>query len=161
MGPSVAANATSNYVTLGVGDEIFAVDVAIVREILAYRTVAHLPNAPPVRVGVIDVRGCTVPVIALRLKLGLPAVSITDDSRILVLEIDVEGRQLVVGLLVDRVFEVAEFEIDGLEAAPDVGVRWKSEYIRGIGRLRGEFVIIFDMEHLLSSEDVASLQAVP
>ena len=161
MGPSVAANATSNYVTLGVGDEIFAVDVAIVREILAYRTVAHLPNAPPFLVGVIDVRGCTVPVIALRLKLGLPAVSITDDTRILVLEIDVEGRQLVVGLLVDRVFEVAEFEIDGLEAAPDIGVRWKSEYIRGIGRLRGNLVIIFDMEHLLSSEDVASMQAVP
>jgi purine-binding chemotaxis protein CheW len=161
MGPSGTANAASNYVTLGVGDEIFAVDVAIVREILAYRTVAHLPNAPPFLVGVIDVRGCTVPVIALRLKLGLPAASITDDTRILVLEIDVKGRQLVVGLLADQVFEVAEFEIDGLEAAPDVGVRWKSEYIRGIGRLRGEFVIIFDMEHLLSSEDVASLQAVP
>jgi purine-binding chemotaxis protein CheW len=161
MGPSATVNATSNYVTLGVGDEIFAVDVAFVREILAYRTVAHLPNAPPFLVGVIDVRGCTVPVIALRLKLGLPAVSITDDARILVLEIDVKGRQLVVGLLADQVFEVVEFEIDGLEAAPDVGVRWKSEYIRGIGRLRGEFVIIFDMEHLLSSEDVASLQAVP
>lgn len=161
MGPSATTNPTSNYVTLGVGDEIFAVDVAIVREILAYRTVAHLPNAPPFLVGVIDVRGCTVPVISLRLKLGLPAVSITDDTRILVLEIDVKGRQLVVGLLADQVFEVAEFEIDGLEAAPDVGVRWKSEYIRGIGRLRGEFVIIFDMEHLLSSEDVASLQAVP
>ena len=160
MGPSATTNPTSNYVTLGVGDEIFAVDVAIVREILAYRTVAHLPNAPPFLVGVIDVRGCTVPVISLRLKLGLPAVSITDDTRILVLEIDVKGRQLVVGLLADQVFEVAEFEIDQLEAAPDVGVRWKSEYIRGIGRLRGEFVIIFDMEHLLSSEDVASLQAV-
>src|SRR6516165_6640991 len=113
MDPPVTANATS-YVTLGVGDEIFAVDVAIVREILAYRAVVHLPNAPPFLVGVIDVRGCTVPVIALRLKLGLPAVSITDDTRILVLEIDVEGRQLVVGLLADRVFEVAEFEIDGL-----------------------------------------------
>jgi purine-binding chemotaxis protein CheW len=161
MGPSGIANATSSYVTLGVGDEIFAVDVAIVREILAYRTVVHLPNAPPFLVGVVDVRGCTVPVIALRLKLGLPAVSITDDARILVLELDVDGRQLVVGLLADRVFEVAEFESHALEAAPDVGVRWKSEYIRGIGRLRGNFVIIFDMEHLLSSEDVASMQSLP
>lgn len=161
MAPSGIANATSSYVTLGVGDETFAVDVAIVREILAYRTVVHLPNAPPFLVGVLDVRGCTVPVIALRLKLGLPAASITDDTRILVLEIDVKGRQLVVGLLADRVFEVAEFEIDTLEAAPDVGVRWKSEYIRGIGRLRGNFVIIFDMEHLLSSEDVASIQSLP
>ena len=161
MAQSGIANATSSYVTLGVGDEVFAVDVAIVREILAYRPVVHLPNAPPFLVGVLDVRGCTVPVIALRLKLGLPAASITDDTRILVLEIDVEGRQLVVGLLADRVFEVAEFELDALEAAPDVGVRWKSEYIRGIGRLRGDFVIIFDMEHLLSSADVASLQSLP
>src|SRR5262249_41384576 len=151
----------SSYVTLGVGDEIFAVDVAVVREILAYCPVVPLPNAPPFLVGVVDVRGCTVPVIALRLKLGLPAVPITDDARILVLEIAVAGRQLIVGLLADRVFEVAEFTTDALEAAPDVGVRWKSEYIRGIGRLRGDFVIIFDMQHLLASEDVARLQSLP
>ena len=119
MGPSVTASATSNYVTVGVGDEIFGVDVANVREILAYRTVVHLPNAPPFLVGVIDVRGCTVPVSALHLKLGLPAASIIDDTRILVLEIDVEDRPLVVSLLADRVFEVAEFEIDGLVAAAD------------------------------------------
>ena len=80
MGPSVTDSATSNYVTVGLGDEIFGVDVANVREILAYRTVVHLPNAPPFLVGVIDVRGCTVPVIALRLKLGLPAWNVTPKS---------------------------------------------------------------------------------
>jgi purine-binding chemotaxis protein CheW len=110
MGPSVTASATSNYVAVGVGDEIFAVDVANVREILAYRTVFHLPNAPPFQVGVIDVRGSTVPVIAPRLKLGLPSASITDDTRILALEIDVEGRQLVVGLLADRAPGIAEID---------------------------------------------------
>ncbi|MGE5506797.1 MAG: chemotaxis protein CheW [Actinomycetota bacterium] len=158
---TAAAASASSYVTMGVGDEVFAVDVKYVSEILDHRPAAHLPHAPPYLVGVIDVRGQTVPVVDLRLKLGLAQGSVSENTRILVLEIDLEDRRLTIGLLVDRVFEVAEFDAGGLDGAPDVGVRWKSEYIRGIGRLRGSFVIIFDMERLFSSEEMASLQAVP
>ena len=159
MSPPTSPLSVSSYVTLGVGDETFAVDVGLVQEILDYRAVAHLPNAPPFLVGVIDVRGCMVPVVDLRIKLGFPAAPVTEQSRILVLELTVEGRHLVIGLLADRVFEVAEFETSGLESAPDVGLSWKSDYIRAIGRLRGTFVIIFDMEHLFGSDEVARLQA--
>jgi len=152
---------SSSYVTLGVGDEVFAVDVRYVREILDYRQPARLPHAPVFLVGVIDVRGATVPVIDLSLKLGLPATRVSEHSRILVLEIDLAATQLTIGLLVDRVFEVAEFPTQGLGAAPDVGIHWNSDYIRAIGRLRGEFVIIFDMERLFSSDEVAKLQRMP
>ena len=161
MSPPISPTTTSSYVTLGVGDETFAVDVGLVHEILDYRAVAHLPNAPAFLVGVIDVRGRTVPVVDLRSKLGFPPAPVTDQSRILVLELGVDGRRLVIGLLADRVFEVAEFETSGLESAPDVGLHWKSDYIRAIGRLRGTFVIIFDMEHLFGSDDVARLQVAP
>ncbi|MEO5362397.1 MAG: chemotaxis protein CheW [Magnetococcus sp. DMHC-8] len=150
--------APSSYVTLGVGEDRFAVEVQIVREILDdSRPVAFLPNAPSFLRGIIDVRGCTVPVLDLRVKLGLPAASSTDDTRILVLDLPVSERHLVIGMQVDRVFEVAEFATHTLDSAPDIGVRWKSDYIKAIGRLHDNFVVIFDMQHLFSIHEIASL----
>ena len=147
-------------VTLGVGNDRFAVEVQSVREILDNsRPVAHLPNGPSFLCGVIDVRGCTVPVIDLRVKLGLQATPVTDDTRILVLDLTIESRALVIGLRVDRVFEVAEFAVESLNAVPDIGVRWDSAYIKGIGRLHGGFVAIFDMQHLFNTHDMAGIQA--
>ncbi|MEO5349908.1 MAG: chemotaxis protein CheW [Magnetococcus sp. YQC-3] len=150
--------ASSSYVTLGVGDGRFAVEVKIVREILDNsRPVAHLPNAPSFLRGVIDVRGCTVPVLDLRVKLGLPATTTTEDTRILVLDLPVGDRNLVIGMQVERVFEVAEFGLNALDAAPDIGVQWQSDYIKGIGRLHDHFVVVFDMQKLFTSHDVASI----
>ena len=155
----VSPEVSSSFVTLGVGADRFAVAVHIVREILDNsRPIAYLPNAPSFLCGVIDVRGCTVPVIDLRVKLGVPATPVTDDTRILVLDLVIENRKLVIGMLVDRVFEVAEFGRDDLDTAPDIGVRWQSDYIKAIGRLRDDFVVIFDMQHLFSTHDIASLQ---
>ncbi len=159
MNPMPAA-ANSSFVTLRAGGENFAIEVCFVREILEYSPITPLPQAPPFLLGVINVRGCTVPVVDLCIKLGLPTVPVSVDTRILVLEITVAGRQLVVGLLVDKVFEVAEFEAGSLEAVPDVGGPWNSEYIRAISYLGGNFVVIFDMERLFGSNDAASLQAV-
>lgn len=146
-----------SYVTLGVRDEVFAVDVHCVREILEYRSPVPLHHAPACFVGVVDVRGTTVPVIDLGLKLGLLSEPITLNTRILVLEVPFEDRLLTVGLLVSRVFEVAELEIANLESAPDVGLRWNSEYIEAIGRVHGGFVIVFNMSKLLSATEVAVL----
>ncbi|MBF0175057.1 MAG: chemotaxis protein CheW [Magnetococcales bacterium] len=149
----------SSYVTLGVGEDRFAVGVQTVREILDNsRPMAHLPNAPAFLQGVIDVRGCMVPVVDLCLKLGLPASTPTDDTRILVLDFTLVGRVLVVGLLVDRVFEVAEMQTDDLNVVPDIGIHWKSEFIQAIGRLDGRFIVILDLEHLFNSTEIASLK---
>ncbi|MBF0138864.1 MAG: chemotaxis protein CheW [Magnetococcales bacterium] len=148
-----------SYVTLGVGKDRFAVGVQTVREILDNsRPMAHLPNAPAFLQGVIDVRDCMVPVVDLRLKLGLPASTPTDDTRILVLDFAFVGRTLVIGLLVDRVFEVAEMQTDNLNVVPDIGMRWKSDLIQAIGRLDGRFIVILDLERLFSDTEIALLQ---
>ncbi|MBF0434482.1 MAG: chemotaxis protein CheW [Magnetococcales bacterium] len=148
----------TSYVTLGVGTDRFAVEVGMVREILDNRPIIPLPNAPSFLCGVIDVRGCTVPVIDLREKLGLSPITLTEDTRILVLDVTIQDRTLVIGMRVDRVLEVAEFATESLIATPEIGVRWKSEYIKAIGRLRGEFVIIFNMQHMFGTYDLACLQ---
>ncbi len=161
MKPTTAGSHTRSYVTLGVDADVFAVEVSYVREILDCPEISSLPHAPAFLAGMIDVRGRAVPVVDLRRKLGFPPTDVTGNSRILVLEIPASPRQLVLGLLCDRVFDVAEFDADGLESAPEVGVGWKSEYIRSIGRWRGRFVIIFDMERLFSSNEVARLDGGP
>ncbi|MEY4592079.1 MAG: hypothetical protein RIR18_974 [Pseudomonadota bacterium] len=150
----------SSYVTLGVDNEVYAVDVRCVREILEHRPPVPLHHAPPCFVGVVDVRGTTVPVIDLSRKLGLPAAPVTVNTRILVLEVPLTDRTITVGLLVSRVFEVAELELGGLESTPDVGIAWNSEYIAAIGRLHGGFVTIFNMQKLFDSTELAVLPDV-
>jgi purine-binding chemotaxis protein CheW len=141
------------FVTLGIDREVFAVPVDTVVEILDMRPMFRLPDAPPYLAGLIDVRGRSVPVIDLRVKLGLPAIASTETTRILVLEIAIEGRPLALGLIADRVFEVMALDVRQVEAPPDIGVRWRSDYISGIGRRESGFVIIFDLPRLFSSTD--------
>ena len=90
------------YVTLGIDRETFAVPVESVREILDMRDISRLPHAPAYLLGIIDVRGRSVPVIDLRLKLALPSTPPTPETRILVLEVPIDVRATVLGLVADR-----------------------------------------------------------
>lgn len=146
-------------VTLALGQEVFAVPIEVVREILDYQPPFSIPDGPAYLLGLTDVRGRAVPTLDLRLKLGLPAVASTSSTRILVLDVPVEGRTLSLGLVADRVIEVIALAADALEPAPDIGVRWRCDYIRGVARRDHGFVILFDLARLLTSEDAAlSLQ---
>ena len=145
----------SQYLTLGIDREVFGIPVESVREILDMREISRLPNAPGYLVGIIDVRGRSVPVVDLRTKLGLPAAAVTPSTRIVVLEIALGMRLAAIGLIADRVFEVTGLADEALEAAPEIGVRWRSDYITAIGRRDGHFVIIFDLGRLFASDEVA------
>ena len=100
------------YVTFGLGDELFAAPVGLVREILTYQTPSRIPNGPAYLMGLTDVRGRGVPTADLRIRLGMPPVAPTLNTRILVLDIPLEDRVLSLGLVADRVFEVAVFAAD-------------------------------------------------
>jgi len=149
----------TQYVTIGLDREIFAVEVEQVREILDLRPVSRVPNAPAFLAGMIDVRGQGVPVIDLRTKLGLLPVEPTEHTRIVVLEVPVGDRQITMGMISDRVIEVTSLAEHELEPPPDVGVRWRSDYIRAIGRSGGAFVIVFDLSRLFTSEDAALISS--
>ena len=151
------ANGDAQFVTLGIEQEVFAVPVEAVLEILDMRPMFRVPDAPSYMAGLIDVRGRSAPVIDLRIKLGLKAAQATENTRILVLEVPMSGRTLVLGLLADRVFEVAALDAGQIEPPPDIGVRWRSDYISGVGRRNDGFVIIFDLARLFSAEEAAFL----
>lgn len=152
---------TTQYVTLGIDRDVFAVPVAMVQEILDRRDVARLPHAPAYLLGIIDVRGHSVPVVDLRVKLGLPPAPATSSTRILVLEVTVAGRALVLGLLADRVFEVTALDGERLEPPPEIGVRWRSDYITGVGRRRDGFVVVFDVSRLFADDELPLLGGAP
>lgn len=142
------------FVTLALGEEIFAVPVDYVRGILDYAPPAALPEAPAYVLGLTDVRGRATPTLDLRRKLGMTPLTPTPQTRILVLEAPLADRVLAVGLAADRVIEVASYEAEEIEPAPDIGVRWRSEYIRGVVRRDGRFVVLFDLARLLTSDEV-------
>jgi purine-binding chemotaxis protein CheW len=158
----MAASTEKQFVTLGLGAEVFAVSVAYVREILDYQPPFAIPEGPDYLLGLTDVRGRGTPTIDLRLKLGLPRAEPTGTTRILVLDVPLADRELSLGLVADRVIEVVSFGADQIETAPDIGVPWRSEYIQGVVRRdapsgHGGFVVIFDLERLLTSQDAAAL----
>jgi len=149
----------AQYVTLGVAEERFAVPVERVQEILQVQRIARMPNAPPYFLGIIDVRGRSIPVVDLRLKLGLAAGQDTENTRIIVLRIDVEGRDVTIGLKTDRVFEVTLLDGD-LEPPPEIGTLWRSDCIAGLGRRNGVFVTVLDLNRFFAAAETALVGAV-
>ncbi|GAA0580240.1 chemotaxis protein CheW [Rhizomicrobium electricum] len=149
----------SQFVTLCLGAEVFAVPVSMVREILDYRDSFRIPEGPDYLLGLIDVRGRGTPVIDLRSKLGMAKVPPDSATRIMVLDVPLADRTLALGLVADRVLEVATFADDQIEGAPDVGVAWRSDYIAGVVRRESGFVVLFNLSNLLTA-DMASLCAI-
>ncbi|WP_338720828.1 chemotaxis protein CheW [Devosia sp. XK-2] len=149
----------AQYVTLGVAEEIFAAPVTKVLEILDMRPVARLPRAPANLLGMIDVRGEGVPVLDLRLTLGMETAPDTENTRIVVLAINGQDGILTLGLRADRVFEVTVLDHETLDPPPPISAGWGDQVIEGIGRRNGEFVTVLDLDRLLGSTPLPATRA--
>lgn len=150
MMASPTDEAARQVLMLGLGGELFAIDAGIVREILDPVPVTEVPGAKPFVNGVINVRGKVVPMADLRLRFGMPAKAKTIDTRIVVVEIDLDAYPTAVGLLADKVYEVGELGAASTEEAPPIGMRWPPEFVRGIGKRQDDFVIVPDIQRLFS-----------
>lgn len=148
------------YVTFGLGGETFAAPVTLVREILTYQEPFKIPNGPDYLLGLTELRGRGVPTADLRIRLGMAPVEPTLNTRIIVLDVPLEDRTLSLGLVADRVFEVTPFTADQIEPAPDIGVKWRSDYISGVVRRAEGFVVLIDLPKLMSTADAVSLVAL-
>jgi len=150
---------SAQYLTLGLGQETFGIDIRGVREILDMQPITRLPHAPHFLIGLIDVRGVGYPVVDLRAKLGLPRVEATSATRIIIIDVALRGRTMGIGFVADRVLEVTRLDDTQADAPPEVGGRWVSRYISSIGRKDSAFVIIFDLERLMDEDDVHAVAA--
>lgn len=143
--------------TLGLDGEIFAVGADMVREILDVVTITEVPNAQPFVNGLINVRGKVVPLVDLRLKFGMARKPPTIDTRIVVLEVDLDGEPTIVGALADKVYEVTEVAANALEDTPRIGMRWRPDFIRCVGKRADDFIIILDINRIFASNERAYL----
>ncbi len=132
--------------TLGLRGEIFAVEARQVREILDVPPITEMPGAPAFLNGLINVRGKVVPLGDLRLKLGMQPQPPTIDTRVVVVEIDIGGEPTIVGLRADKVYEMAEMAADSLAEAPRIGMRWRPDFVRCIGKRGNDFLIVLDLQ---------------
>lgn len=145
-----STSSESQFVTFSLDTEIFAVPVEVVREILDHEEAFKIPHGPDYLLGLRDVRGQGVPVVDLRLRLGMTKTEKTPHTRILVLDVQIGEKMLTLGLVADRVYEVIPFRRDEIEGAPDIGISWRSDYIAGVVRRNGSFVVIVDLARLFS-----------
>jgi purine-binding chemotaxis protein CheW len=151
---------TKQYLTFQLGEEVFAVDVFHVREILEFTTVTKVPRTPDYMRGVINLRGGVVPVLDMRLKFGLSQTEKTVDTCIIVVEVFFEDESTVIGALVDSVQEVLELEPDQIEPAPRIGTQLKTEFRKGLGKRDDRFIILLDIDKIFSSEELIMAQEV-
>jgi len=150
----------SQYLTFKLGDEIFGLKVAKVREVLDLTRITKMPGAPDFMRGVINLRGGVVPVMDLRLKFGLTRTEYTSDTRIIVMELLFDGEEVVLGFLADAVHEVIDLEANQIEPPPKIGMRWRTEFIEGIGKRNDLFIIILYIDRVFSTQELAILDAV-
>jgi purine-binding chemotaxis protein CheW len=149
---------TTQYLTYKLADEVFALDIGKVREVLDFTTVTKVPRTPEFMRGVINLRGSVVPVVDLRLKFGMPKTEKTVDTCVIITEVTVDNETAVLGALADSVQEVLDLEADHIEPAPKIGTRLRTEFIKGMGKHNGNFIIILDIDRVFSAEDLALVQ---
>jgi len=158
---SVAAmNEMTQYLTFTLGEDVFAIDVTMAREVLDLCDITRVPQVPEYMRGVINLRGSVVPVIDMRRKFGLPPADKTRDSCIVVVEVEVDGESVTVGALADSVREVLDLTPDQIEPPPRIGTRLNTEFIKGMGNLDDRFVIILDINRVFSAEELALVQGL-
>ena len=146
---------TALYLTFILEDETFAIDVSQVREILDLSRITKVPRTPDFVRGVINIRGNVVPVIDMRMKFGMEMAESTVHTRIIVMEITIDEKTTILGAIADSVNDVLEIDPNDIEPPPEIGSRWRSEFIKGIGKHNNNFIMILDIGLVFSSDELA------
>jgi purine-binding chemotaxis protein CheW len=153
-----AASDLNQYLTFTLSSELFALDIGSVREILDHTKITRIPRTPEFMRGVINLRGNAVPVVDLRLKFGM-SKNDSNNSCVIITEVDFEQENTLIGALADEVQEVLEIEPAGIDPAPRMGTAIRSKYIKGMGKHGERFVIILDVAQLFSPEELSIARA--
>src|SRR6204780_2945690 len=150
---------TRQYLTFKLGNEIFATDVAKVREVLDYTDITAIPRTPDFMSGVINLRGSVVPVVDLRLCFGMSRTDRTRNTCVVVVEVLLDNESTVIGVLADSVEEVIDLEPEQIQPAPRIGTHIRTDFIKGMGKRDAQFVMILDIDRVFSSEDMAAVRS--
>jgi purine-binding chemotaxis protein CheW len=153
-------NNINSYLTFKLGDELFAVTVSKVIEILEIPRITKVPRSPDFIRGVINLRGNVLSAIDSRIKFGLPPVEDTINTCIIVMNVELDGQEITMGLIVDAVKEVIEIDSALVQNLPEIGSKYKSEFIEGMIKSDDHFIMILNINLVFSSQEATMLQQV-
>ena len=161
-GPSVPGTQDQHqYLTFMLGGEIYAMGIMAIKEIIEYGNLTEVPRMPSFIRGVINLRGSVVPVIDLSARFGKSATTVTRRTCIVIMEVasadPSQAQTQVVGVMVDAVNAVLTIAQADIEPPPSFGANIRADFMRGMGKVKGKFVIILNINHVLSVAEIASL----
>ncbi len=151
---------TTQYLTYKLGDEVFALDIGKVREVLDFTSATKVPRTPEFMRGVINLRGSVVPVVDLRLKFGMTKTEKTVNTCVIIVEVKVDGETTVLGCLADSVQEVLDLGPGQIEPSPRIGTKLRTEFIKGMGKQGDHFIIILDVDKVFSVDELSLAQTM-
>ncbi len=157
---AVASQEQGQYLTFLLGGEMFAIGILGIKEIIEYGSLTTVPMMPEFIRGVINLRGAVVPVVDLSARFGRQSTEVTRRSCIVIIEAEAESEKHDVGVVVDSVSEVLEIPDAEIEPAPSFGAKIRSDFIHGMGKVGGKFVIILDADKVLSVDEMAMISGV-
>jgi len=148
-----------SYLTFVLGEEVFACHVNKLLHILEIPYITEIPGSPIYMKGIINLRGKVLPVIDTKVKMGMPAIEFTKDTCIVVMDIALDNDSLLVGVLVDSVSEVLEFNEDKILPAPNLGSKYHSDFIIGIVRKDEKFIMLLDIDMVFPMDEIDFLKS--
>jgi len=146
------------YLSFKLDEEVFAINVSKVLNILEMKPITRIPQSPDYLKGVINLRGTVLPVVDLRLKFGLPENKITVNTNIIVLSLDKDEEAIMLGILIDEVREVLEFKNDEIAQTAAIGTRYNAGFISGMWRREENFIMILDIDKVFSNQEVLDIR---
>jgi purine-binding chemotaxis protein CheW len=148
----------TQYLTFKLRDEVFALDIGKVREVLDFIGVTKVPQTPDFMRGVINLRGNVVPVVDMRLKFGMTASERTVNTCIIITEITLDGEETVIGAMADSVQEVLDLEPDQIKPPPRLGTKLNTEFLRGMGKHEDQFIMVLDADKIFAADDILTVR---
>ena len=155
-----AAGEAHQYLTFLLGGEMYAVGILNVKEIIEYGNLTEIPMMPAFIRGVINLRGSVVPVVDLAARFGQTQSEVGKRTCIVIVEVRQGDDKQDLGIMVDAVSEVLEIPGSEIEPPPSFGAKIRAEFIAGMGKVAGKFVILLDIQKVLSVDEIASLATV-
>jgi len=152
-----AGEAPAQFLTFTLGEEVFAMDIRTVREIIQYGPMTTVPLMPGFVRGVINLRGAVVPVIDLQARFGRPTAKVGKKTCIVIFDALRDGERVELGLMVDAVSEVIEIAPGQIEPPPNFGTAVRRDFIRGMGKVASRFVIILEPDRAFDVSEMAEL----
>jgi len=149
---------TRQYLTFKLANEIFATDVAQVREVLDFTTITEIPRTPPFMSGVINLRGSVVPVVDMRLCLEMSKTERTTNTCIIVLEVLLDNESIIIGALADSVEEVIDLDPEQIKPAPRIGTQIRTDFLKGMGKRDDQFIMILDIDRVFSADELSAVR---